>query len=262
MTPRVLSATLGNFLFSGSSFAVTNGPIDRRHRTLPGTRELKLGIEGMGTVSALLTEAARPRACFVFAHGAGAAMTHSFMATVAAGLADRGITTLRYNFPYMEHGSRRPDSPAVAHAAIRAAMAEAARLCPDLPLIAGGKSFGGRMTSQAQAKAELAGVRGIAFFGFPLHLDGKPSTERADHLAEVDIPMLFLQGTRDKLADIGLVATVIEKLGLKATLHVVEAADHSFQVLKKSGRSNDETMEEILNAFAAWLDKLKIPQAA
>lgn len=229
---------------------------------MPGTRELKLDIEGVGTVSALLTEAARPRACFVFAHGAGAGMRHSFMEQVAAGLADRGVTTLRFNFPYMENGSRRPDSPAVAHAAIRTAVAVAARLCPDLPLIAGGKSFGGRMTSQAQAKAPLPRVRGIAFFGFPLHLDGKPSTERADHLAKVDIPMLFLQGTRDKLADIGLVATVIEKLGPRATLHVVEGGDHSFQVLKRSGRSNDETMEEILDAFAAWLDKLEIPQAA
>jgi predicted alpha/beta-hydrolase family hydrolase len=229
---------------------------------LAGTRELKLDIERAGTVSALLTEAARPRACFVFAHGAGAGMRHSFMEQVAAGLAQCGVTTLRFNFPYMEQGSRRPDAPAIAHAAIRAAVAEAARRYPGLPLIAGGKSFGGRMTSQAQAKASLASVRGIAFFGFPLHLDGKPSTERADHLAKVDIPMLFLQGTRDKLADIGLVGEVTKGLGQKATLHVVEAGDHSFQVLKKSGRSNDETMTEILDAFAAWLDKLKIPQAA
>lgn len=229
---------------------------------MAGTRELKLDVERVGTVSALLTEAAKPRACFVFAHGAGAGMTHSFMATVAAGLADRGVTTLRFNFPYMENGSRRPDTPTVAHAAIRAAVTEAARLCPGLPVIAGGKSFGGRMTSQAQAKAPLPSVRGIAFFGFPLHLDGKPSTERADHLAGVDIPMLFLQGTRDKLADISLVGTVIAKLGPKATLHVVEGGDHSFLVLKKSGRSNDEAMKEIPDAFAAWLGKLGIPQAA
>ncbi|WP_300259342.1 alpha/beta family hydrolase [Bradyrhizobium sp.] len=228
---------------------------------MAGTRELKLGIERVGTVSALLTEAAKPRACFVFAHGAGAGMRHSFMEQVAAGLADRGVTTLRFNFPYMEQGSRRPDAPGIAHAAIRAAVAEASRLCPNLPLIAGGKSFGGRMTSQAQAKAPLPGVRGIAFFGFPLHLDGKPSAERADHLAGVEVPMLFLQGTRDKLADISLLKTAIERLGAKAMLHVVEGADHSFLVLKKSGRSNAETMEDILDAFATWLDRLEIAQA-
>lgn len=229
---------------------------------MAGTREFKLDIEAVGTVSALLTEAARPRACFVFAHGAGAGQRHRFMETVATGLADRAVTTLRFNFSYMENGSGRPDSPPVAHAAVRAAAAEAARLCPGLPLIAGGKSFGGRMTSQAQAKAPLPGVRGIAFFGFPLHLDGKPSTERADHLAEIEVPMLFLQGTRDKLADIGLVNTVVEKLGPKATLHAVEAGDHSFAVLKRSGRSNEETMTEILDAFAAWLDRIGIGHPA
>jgi predicted alpha/beta-hydrolase family hydrolase len=225
---------------------------------LAGTRELKLDIERVGTVSALLTEAERPRACFVFAHGAGGSMRQPFMERVAAGLADRSVTTLRYNFPYMEKGSRRPDKPMIAHAAVWTAVVEAARLCPDLPLIAGGKSFGGRMTSQAQAKAPLPGVRGIAFFGFPLHPDGKPSTERAAHLARVDVPMLFLQGTRDRLADIRLVDEVVEELGPKATLHAVEWGDHSFLILRKSGRSNDETMEEVLDAFVAWLDQLDI----
>ncbi|RZN10636.1 alpha/beta hydrolase [Bradyrhizobium genosp. SA-3] len=220
------------------------------------TTELKLDIEHIGTVSAILTLPAHARACYVLAHGAGADMRHAFMEKVAAGLAERGIATFRFNFPYMEEKKGRPDQPAVAHAAIRAAVAEAARLCPGITLIAGGKSFGGRMTSQAQSKAPLPDVKGLAFLGFPLHADKKPSSERAEHLAGIAIPMLFLQGTRDGLADLSYLKPVVEKLGPKATLHQVEAGDHSFAVLKKSGRSNDEALTEVLDALAAWIDGL------
>jgi len=220
------------------------------------TTELKLDIERIGTVSAILTPPAHARACYVLAHGAGADMRHAFMEKVAAGLAERGIATFRFNFPYMEEKKGRPDQPAVAHAAIRAAVAEAARLCPGITLIAGGKSFGGRMTSQAQSKAALPDVKGLAFLGFPLHADKKPSSERAEHLASIAIPMLFLQGTRDGLADLGYLKPVVEKLGPKATLHQVEAGDHSFAVPKKSGRTNDEALTEVLDALAAWIDGL------
>src|SRR6201996_4262093 len=189
--------------------------------------ELKIETGSSGAVSALLTRPAQPRACFVFAHGAGAGMTHAFTAAVSAGLAARNVATLRYQFPYMEKASKRPDPPGIAHAAVRAAVAAAAQHCPGLPLIAGGKSFGARMTSQAQAKAPLVGVAGLAFFGFPLHPAGKPSVDRAEHLADVRIPMLFLQGTADKLAEPDLLKPVVKKLGARATLHLVDAADHS-----------------------------------
>jgi uncharacterized protein len=221
-------------------------------------QSLKIEVGSAGTVSALLMLPAQPRACFVFAHGAGAGMTHAFMAAVASGLAERHIATLRYQFPYMEKGSKRPDPPGIAHAAVRAAVAAAAQACPGLPLIAGGKSFGGRMTSQAQAKAPLADVVGLAFFGFPLHPAGKPSSDRADHLADVKIPMLFLQGTNDKLAELELLKPVVKKLGARATLHVVEAADHSFHVPARSGRKDAEVMGEVLDAFVAWLAAMRI----
>jgi uncharacterized protein len=220
-------------------------------------QQLELEIGNAGAVSALLDSPARPRACYVFAHGAGAGMTHSFMATVAAGLAERGIATLRYQFPYMEKGSKRPDPPPVAHAAVRAAVLEAARRCPGLPLIAGGKSFGGRMTSQVQASAPLAGVVGVAFFGFPLHPAGKPSDDRAKHLAEIKIPMLFLQGTRDSLAELKLLEPLVKRLGRSATLHRVEGADHSFHVPVRSGRNDVEVMREILDAFAGWVGAIE-----
>ncbi len=207
------------------------------------------------TVTGLLMRPRDARACYVFAHGAGAGMTHAFMTEAAEGLAARGIATLRYQFPYMEKGGKRPDPPAVAQAAVRGAVAAAAQHCAGLPLIAGGKSFGGRMTSQAQAKAPLAGVTGLAFFGFPLHAAGKPSSERGDHLAEVRVPMLFLQGTADKLAETDLLEPVVKKLGARATLHLVDGADHSFHVPKRSGRSDREVMTEILDAFAAWAAK-------
>jgi uncharacterized protein len=218
--------------------------------------QLTIAIGSATIVSALLIRPPRPRACFVFAHGAGAGMTHAFMNDVAGGLAARAIATLRYQFPYMEKGSKRPDPPAVAQAAVRAAVAEAARHCPGLPLIAGGKSFGARMTSQAQAKAPLAGMRGLAFLGFPLHPAGQPSSARADHLAGVKIPMLFVQGTRDKLAELDLLNPVVAGLGALAKLHLVQDADHSFHVPARSGRNDRAVMEEILDALAAWIAKL------
>ena len=218
----------------------------------PAVGDLKFAVPGAGSVSARLLTPPRPQACFVFAHGAGAGMTHHFMEDAAAGLGARGIATLRYQFPYMEKGSKRPDAPKIAHAAVRAAVAQAAPLCRGVPLIAGGKSFGGRMTSQAQALAPLTGVKGLAFFAFPLHPAGKPSDERAAHLFDVQVPMLFLQGTEDKLADSGLLQPVVKRLGRRATLHPVAHADHAFHVLVRSGRNDADVMREILDTFAAW----------
>jgi uncharacterized protein len=213
---------------------------------------LAIEVGKSGSVSALLICPPQARACFVFAHGAGAGMTHSFMEAVATGLCEREIATLRYQFPYMEKGSKRPDPPALAQATVRAAVAEAARRCPDLPLIAGGKSFGGRMTSQAQAATPLAGVRGLAFFGFPLHPAGKPSSDRAAHLSNVHVPMLFLQGTRDNLAEGTLLEPVVANLGSSATLHLIDGADHSFHVPARSGRNDREVLREVMDTFAAW----------
>ena len=215
-------------------------------------QKLKIDVGTSGTVSALLMRPREARACFVFAHGAGAGITHPAIETMATGLAERGVATLRYQFPYMERGSKRPDPPGVAHATVRAAVAEAARCCAGLALIAGGKSFGGRMTSQAQAKAPLDGVEGLAFLGFPLHPAGQPSTDRAAHLADIHIPMLFLQGANDQLAKVDLLKPVVAGLGRRATLHLVEGADHSFHVPKRSGRDDKEVMAEVLDAFAAW----------
>jgi uncharacterized protein len=214
---------------------------------------LKLNVDSANTVSALLILPPSARACFVFAHGAGAGMSHEFMELVAAGLGERDIATLRYQFPYMEKGSRRPDRPGTAHATVRAAVAEAARCCPGLALIAGGKSFGGRMTSQAQAIAPLADVHGLAFLGFPLHPAGKPSDTRAKHLSDVHIPMLFVQGTRDKLAETELLEPLLKRLGTKASLHRVREADHSFHVLARSGRNDRDVMSEIVATLSAWI---------
>jgi predicted alpha/beta-hydrolase family hydrolase len=219
-------------------------------------QSLKLDIENTASVSALLLRPENARACFVFAHGAGAGMSHPFMETVATGLCDRRIATLRYQFPYMEKASKRPDAPAVAHAAVRAAVEQAARSSAGLPLIAGGKSFGGRMTSQTQAIAPLPGVRGLAFLGFPLHPAGKPSATRAAHLSELKIPMLFLQGTRDALAAMALLEPAVTGLGTLASLHVVQEADHSFHVLARSGRNDREVMNEVLDALSAWIGGL------
>jgi predicted alpha/beta-hydrolase family hydrolase len=219
---------------------------------MPALDRLSIQVGEGIAVSALLNRPRAARTCFVFAHGAGAGMTHPFMESVAQGLASRGVATLRYQFPYMEKGSKRPDPPALAQATVRAAVAEATQRCPDLPLIAGGKSFGARMTSQAQARAPLAGVIGLAFFGFPLHPAGKPSTERADHLNEVTIPMLFLQGTRDKLAQLDLLEPVVARLGARTTLHLVDQADHSFHVPARSGRNDRAVMDELLDVVSTW----------
>jgi predicted alpha/beta-hydrolase family hydrolase len=218
--------------------------------------DLRIAVPAANTtVSGLLDAPADAQAGYVFAHGAGAGMNHAFMAALAKGLLQRGIATLRFQFPYMEQGSKRPDSPAVAQAAVRAAVEEAARRLPDVPLFAGGKSFGGRMTSQAQAAAPLPNVRGIVFVGFPLHPAGKPSIERASHLAEIKVPMLFLQGTRDTLAELDLIRETTAKLGSRATLHVVEGADHSFHVLVRSGRDDAQVREELLDTMAGWMKK-------
>lgn len=215
---------------------------------------IEIGKEG--SVSGLLLTPASPRALYVFAHGAGAGMTHRSMAAIAEGLSERSIATLRYQFLYMERKSGRPDTPKLAQAAVRAAVAEAHRLAPKLPLFAGGKSFGGRMTSGAQAVEPLPGVLGLVFLGFPLHPAGKPGQERAQHLAEVDIPMLFLTGTRDALAELDQLQPVIKSLGRKATLKLFEHADHSFHVPAKSGRKDPEVLKEILDEFASWVDKV------
>jgi uncharacterized protein len=216
-------------------------------------RPVTITIGGQ-SVSGLFIEPADARACYVLAHGAGAGMAHPFMAAVAEGLAERGIATLRYQFPYMERGSKRPDAPKVAQAAARAAVDEAARLAPGLPLISGGKSFGGRMTSQAQAASPLPGVRGLAFLGFPLHAAGKPSDERGNHLLEVRVPMLFLQGARDNLADVTRLEPLINRLGTRATLKLFPDADHSFHVPARTGRNDADVMRDVLDALAAWSD--------
>src|SRR5947207_10748623 len=196
-------------------------------------------------VSGLLQSPPAARACCVLAHGAGAGMTHPFMAATANGLAERGIATLRYQFPYMQQGSKRPDAPKLAQTTVRAAVLETSRLVPGLALFAGGKSFGGRMTSQAQAASPLPGVRGLVFLGFPLHPAGRPSDERGEHLFGVQIPMLFLQGTRDDLANLPLLEPLCQKIGARATLKLVQDADHSFHVPARTGRKDSEVMAEI-----------------
>jgi len=220
------------------------------------SRPVEIAIDAAQRVSGLLDLPDDARSLYVFAHGAGAGMAHRFMAAAAAGLARRGVGVLRFNFPAMERGAKRPDPPALAHAAVRAAVDAAAQWAPGLPLIAGGKSFGGRMTSQAQAAAPLPGVRGLAFVGFPLHPAGKPATERADHLAQVALPMLFLQGTNDELADAGLLRGAVAPLGARATLVWLEGADHAFHVPARSGRNDTQVHDEMLDAFVAWADRV------
>ena len=216
----------------------------------------KIDVGDAGTVSALWLAPAKPVACYVFAHGAGAGMTHASMARFAAGLATREVATLRFQFPFMEKGARRTDPPAVAHAAVRAAVAAAAQRAPGLPLFAGGRSFGGRMTSQAQAESPLPGVRGLAFVGFPLHPAGKPGTARADHLSKIEIPLLFLQGTRDELATLDLLNPVVDALGPNATLELFDDADHSFHVRVRSGHTDAQVLEAMLDATVAWMANL------
>jgi predicted alpha/beta-hydrolase family hydrolase len=202
----------------------------------------------------LLQKPPRLRTCYVVAHGAGAGMTHPFITAVAAGLAERGLATLRFQFPYMEQGRKRPDPPKLAQTTIRAAVAEAARILPGHPLIAGGKSFGGRMTSLAQATAPLPGVRGLAFLGFPLHTAGRPSQDRGRHLFDVQIPMLFLQGTRDTLAAVDQIEPLCGSLGERATLKLFEGADHSFHVPARTGRKDAQVWSDMLDALVAWTD--------
>jgi len=224
--------------------------------TLAGAPAEPVSIEGDHDVrvSGVLLTPPRARACYVLAHGAGAGMKHPFMAAVAAELWQRDIATLRYQFPYMERGAKRPDPPQLAQATVRAAVAAAARALPKLPLIAGGKSFGGRMTSQAQAREPLPGVRGLAFLGFPLHPAGKPSRDRARHLDGVRIPMLFLQGTRDALAELGELEAVRKALGDGATLKLFADADHSFHVPARTGRRDWQIRGDLCDALASWID--------
>lgn len=214
---------------------------------------ITLQVSESHTVSGLFDLPANARACFVFAHGAGAGMNHPSMASVAGDLAEHGVATLRYQFPYMERGSRRPDPPALCHATVRAAVAEATRQAPGLRLVAGGRSFGGRMTSQAQALAQLPGVAGLAFLAFPLHPAGRPSQERAEHLSNVNVPMLFLQGTRDELATLELLQPVVQRLGARATLKLLQDADHSFHVRASSGRHDPDVRQELVLALVDWI---------
>jgi uncharacterized protein len=223
---------------------------------VPDARKVTIPVGDARRVSGLLRLPSRARACYVLAHGAGAGMTHPSLEAVSAELAERGIATLRFQFPYMEAGGKRPDPPALAQATVRAAVAEAAQLVPKLPLVAGGRSFGGRMTSQAQAAAPLDGVRGLAFLAFPLHAAGRPSSERAAHLSDVKVPMLFLQGTRDALAELDQLRPVIKGLGKRATLKLFDDADHSFHVPARTGRKDADVRREMLDHLAAWIGKI------
>jgi len=225
-----------------------------------GPQPVTIRVDDVQHVFGLLQAPREARACYVFAHGAGAGMAHPFMGAIANGLAERGIATLRYQFPYMEHGSKRPDTPKLAQATVRAAVAEASRRVPGLALFAGGKSFGGRMTSQAQAASPLSGVAGLVFLGFPLHPAGRPSDERAAHLFAVQIPMLFTQGTRDALADLKLLQELVEALGARATLELFQDADHSFHVPARTGRKDSEIIADQLDSLAAWIE-MTIPRA-
>jgi uncharacterized protein len=227
-----------------------------------GADPITIAVDDDMRVSGLLQAPPRPLACYVFAHGAGAGMRHPFMAAVAAGLANRGVATLRYQFPYMERGSKRPDPPHIAHAAVRAAVAAARRALPGVPLIGGGKSFGGRMTSQAQTREPLPDVRGLAFLGFPLHPAGKPARERGEHLFAIRIPMLFLQGTLDTLAMLDQIEPLCQALGAMATLKLFADADHSFHVPARSGRKDAQVLDEVLDALVAWISQVLKPEKA
>lgn len=219
---------------------------------------MKIQVDDAHSVSALLAAPPRPAACLVLAHGAGAGMTHPFMATVAEALSSRRIATLRFQFPSMEAGSKRPDRPPLAQATVRAAVNSARAQLPGVPLFAGGKSFGGRMTSQAQSEAPLPDVAGLVFLGFPLHPAGKPSAGRADHFAQIRVPMLFLQGTRDALADMTHLRPAIRSLGERAMLIEAEQADHSFHVPVRSGRTDAEVLHEMLDRASAWMQAVAV----
>ena len=219
--------------------------------TAPTDLPLTIAVsDTVGSVSGLLVRPEETRALYVLAHGAGAGMRHPFLESMARALRERGVATLRYQFPYMEQKRGRPDAPAVAEAAVRAAVRAAAEAAPGVPLIAGGKSFGGRMTSGAAAREPLPGVRGIAFLGFPLHPPGKPGATRAEHLDAVSVPMLFLQGTNDDFARLDLLKPVVERVGARATLPLIEGGDHSFKV---RGRKPADVMTELADAVASWV---------
>jgi predicted alpha/beta-hydrolase family hydrolase len=225
--------------------------------SVPASKPIRFKVsEKTGTVSGLLLVPQRAQALLVFAHGAGAGMRHRFMENVAEKLAARGVATLRYQFPYMEKGQKRPDNEALLTATVRAAVAAAREQRPDLPLFAGGKSMGGRVTSLAASKQPIEGVRGLVFFGFPLHAAGRPGAERGKHLYSTNVPMLFLQGSRDTLADLRLLGPVCKGIGSRAELLVIEGGDHSFHMLKSSGRSDDQVLDEIVSKAAAWMARL------
>jgi len=220
------------------------------------SEQLQFGVDGGREVSALLLMPAKPRQMLVLAHGAGAGMNHPFMEKLAEELAAVNIATFRYQFPYMQEKRRVPDAPGLLTATVASAVHKAIQVAPKLPVLAGGKSMGGRMTSQAAAQGQINDVKGLVFFGFPLHPPGRPGSKRAEHLANVRVPMLFLQGTRDTFADLKLLRPVCAQLGARATLHVIETADHSFHVLKSSKRSDAEVMRELAETTAAWAEKL------
>ena len=236
--------------------ASTVGPRVVKHKPMAPSQAVTITVDEARQVSGLLQVPRGARVCYVLAHGAGAGMSHPFMAGVADGLAERGIATMRYQFPYMEQGSKRPDTPKLAQATVRAAVAKASHWVPELALVAGGKSFGGRMTSQAQAALPLPGVRALVFLGFPLHPAGRPSDERATHLFDVKIPMLFLQGTRDALAETHTLQALVEQLGTRATLKLFQDADHSFHVPARTGRTDAEVRAEMLDTLASWLQNV------
>ena len=225
-------------------------------RTIP--EPVTIRVDDTRCVSGLLQVPPASRACYVLAHGAGAGMTHTFMVAIADGLHERGIATLRYQFPYMEQRSKRPDPPKLAQATVRAAVVEASRLLPTFALVAGGKSFGGRMTSQEQAESPLPGVRGLVFLGFPLHPPGRPADARGKHLFQVGIPMLFMQGTRDELANLEFLQPLMEQLGARATLKVFQDADHSFHVPARTGRKDSDLRTELLDGLAEWIEKVSV----
>ena len=216
------------------------------------TTTLTIDVDASHRVSAIFASPTPAMACLILAHGAGAGMNHAFMAALSDALVERRVAVMRYQFPYMEDGAKRPDRPALAQATVRAAVTMAGSLAPDLPLFAGGKSFGGRMTSQAQADTPLPGVKGLVFVGFPLHPANKPSIDRATHLDAIDIPMLFLQGSRDALADLALIEPVVARLAPRATLRIVDGADHSFKVPARTGRRQDDVIAGLADDIAGW----------
>jgi predicted alpha/beta-hydrolase family hydrolase len=256
-----LSATSPNLRRASTQFSEKSSKISGRHSKIAtwmsATKDLRFTVEGAGEVSGLLLCPPKPRWLLALAHGAGAGMTHPFLEALADELARAGVATFRYQFPYMERRSRRPDSPAVLTATVAAAVQAAKKAAPGLPLLAGGKSMGGRMTSQAAAQVPLDGVRGLVFFGFPLHPPNQPGTKRAGHLTDVKVPMLFLQGTRDQFADLNLLRPICAKFGAQATLHVIDTADHSFHVLKKSsGRTDADVLRELAETTASWAERM------